>query len=54
MVRMWDLKKIEDINSVVNCCPYKKTFKECSELVECSMYSDRVGCVPYDVQFLWG
>lgn len=54
MVIMFDFERVDDINEVIYCCPFKKTFKECNDLDKCSMYDDRIGCVAYDVKSLWG
>ena len=53
MPKFFDLTKL-DCNKIIEFCPHKKTFQECNDLVECSFYNNRVGCVPYDLQFLWG
>lgn len=53
MVKMF---KVVDSNkdNVLEFCPYKRTIKECDEVESCAYYAEHCGCVPYDLQFLWG
>ena len=53
MVKMF---KVVDSNkdNVLEFCPYKRTIKECDEVESCEYYVEHCGCVPYDLQFLWG
>lgn len=53
MVKFFDLTKLNP-NDVISFCPHKYTFQECNDIDKCEFYNLHSGCVPYDLQFLWG